>query len=172
MNLHGGNGLEVPYVDYMEGRLTGIYKPDDSKQQQSSAKYSPFFDAFYGATKRLKNSSFCFSYSNPFIMPYARSEVYQFPSVKSTSYSDQSDKGMKPSSSSSSAPATPSQDLVSQMTTEYCLEYARGLARKALSAATTTTPHPNLQSSLIQDGGPWQQFYSGCSTQTRRCIWL
>ena len=52
---------------------------------------------------------------------------------------------MKPSSS-----ATPSQDLVSQMTNEYCLELARGLARKALSV--TTTPHPNLQSSIIQGG--------------------
>jgi hypothetical protein len=146
-NLHGGNGLVVPYVDYLEGRLTGIYKPDSSKQQQSSLKYSTYLDTFYGATKGLNASSFS-SYSNSF-MPYKRSEVYGYPSVSSTSYSDQSYKALK---TSSSAPTT--EDLVSQMTTEYCLEYARGLARKALSAATTTTPHPNLQSSLIQDGGP------------------
>jgi len=36
------------------------------------------------------------------------------------------------------------------MTTEYCRELARGLARKALS--TTTIPNPNLQSSIIQGG--------------------
>jgi hypothetical protein len=158
MNLHGGNGLEVRYVDYMEGRLTGIYKPDDSKQQQqSSPKYSTYFDAFYGATRRLDASSsfFSSSYSNPFIiMPYTRSGVYRYPSVKSNFYSEQSYKGMKPSSSSSSAtPAPPSQDLVSQMTTEFSLEYVRELARKAVSATTsTTTPQPNLQSSLIQGG--------------------
>ena len=34
------------------------------------------------------------------------------------------------------------------MTTEYCRELARGLARKALS--TTTILEPNLQSSVIQ----------------------
>jgi hypothetical protein len=64
MNLHGGNGLEVPYVDYMQGRLTGIYKPNDSKQQQqSSPKYSTFFDTFYNATRRLDASSSFFSSS-------------------------------------------------------------------------------------------------------------
>jgi hypothetical protein len=73
-NLHGGNGLEVPYVDYMEGRLTGIYKPNPSKQQQSSPKYSTFFDTFYGATTPINASSFS-PYSNPF-MPYRSSEVY------------------------------------------------------------------------------------------------
>ena len=52
---------------------------------------------------------------------------------------------MKPSSS-----APPSEDLVSQITTEYCREFARGLARKALSI--TSVPHPNLQSSIIQGG--------------------
>jgi hypothetical protein len=56
---------------------------------------------------------------------------------------------MKPSSSSTSAPL---QDLLSQMTTEYCLEFARELAHKAVSVATTTaiTPQPNMQSSIIQ----------------------
>jgi hypothetical protein len=99
MKLQRGNGLEVRYVDYMEGRLTGIYKPNDSKQQQkSSSKYSTYFDSFYGATKRLDASSSFFSslYSNPFIMPYTRSQVYhRYPSVKSNnnSYSDQSYKG-------------------------------------------------------------------------------
>jgi hypothetical protein len=34
MNLHGGNGLEVSFVDYMEGRLTGIYNQNHPKQQQ------------------------------------------------------------------------------------------------------------------------------------------
>ncbi|MGB8035812.1 MAG: hypothetical protein WCF03_18515, partial [Nitrososphaeraceae archaeon] len=136
-NLHRGNGLEVPYVDYMEGRLTGIYKPDSSKQQQSSLKYSTYLDTCYGATTRLN------AYSNPF-MPYRSSEML-FPSVSSTSHSDQSYKAMKPSSS-----APPSEDLVSQMTTEYCREFARGLARKALSI--TSVPHPNLQSSIIQGG--------------------
>jgi hypothetical protein len=141
-NLHGGNGLVVPYVDYLEGRLTGIYKPDSSKQQQSSLKYSTYLDTFYGATKGLNASSFS-SYSNSF-MPYKRSEVYGYPSVSSTSYSDQSYKALK---TSSSAPTT--EDLVSQMTTEYCRELARGLARKALS---TTILEPNLQSSVIQGG--------------------
>ena len=139
-NLHRGNGLEVPYVDYMEGRLTGIYKPASSKQQQSSLKYSTYLDTFYGATTGLNASSFS-SYSNSF-MPYGRSELYGYPSVSSTSYSDQSYKAMKPSSS-----APPSEDLLSQMTTEYCREFARGLARKALS---TTILEPNLQSSIIQ----------------------
>ena len=62
---------------------------------------------------------------------------------------------MKPSSSSSvSASSAPPQDLLSQMTTEFSLELARGLARKAVSAtATATTPQPNMQSSIIQ-GGP------------------
>jgi hypothetical protein len=158
INLHGGNGFDIPFVDYMQGRLIGIYKPDDSKQQQSSAKYSTFFDTFYRATKRLDASSsfFSSSYSNPFIMPYMRSEVYRYPSAKSNFYSEQSYKGMKPSSTSSSSSATPapSQDLVSQMTTEFCLEYVKELARKAVSAATstTTTPQPNMQSSLIQGG--------------------
>ena len=139
-NLHRGNGLEVPYVDYMEGRVTGIYNPNSSKQQQSSPKYSTYFDNFYGATTRLNAFS---SYSNSF-MPYRRSEVYGYPSVSSTSYSDQSYKALKISSS-----APPSQDLVSQMTTEYYREFARGLARKALSV---TISQPNLQSSVIQGG--------------------
>ena len=94
-NLHRGNGLEVPYVDYMEGRLTGIYKPASSKQQQSSLKYSTYLDTFYGATTGLNAFS---SYSNSF-MPYRRSEVYGYPSVSSTSYSDQSYKALKTSSS-------------------------------------------------------------------------
>ena len=75
-------------------------------------------------------------------MPYRRSEVYGYPSVSSTSYSDQSYKALKTSSSA------PPSDLLSQMTTEYCRELARGLARKALS--TTTILEPNLQSSVIQ----------------------
>jgi hypothetical protein len=153
INLHGGNGLEVRYIDYMEGRLTGIYKSNDSKQQQqSSAKDSTYFDTLYGATRRLNNSSSFFSScSKPFIMPYMRSEVYhRYPSVKSNFYSEQSNKGMKPSSSATPAP---SQDLLSQMTTEYCLEFARELARKAVSATTTaTTPQQNMQSSIIQGG--------------------
>ena len=126
----------------VEGRLTGIYKPNSSKQQQSSPKDSTFFDTFYGATTRLNASSFS-PYSNP-SMSYRSSEVL-FPSVHRPFYSNQSYKAMKPSSS-----ATPSPPLVSQMTNEYCLELARGLARKALSV--TTTPHPNLQSSIIQGG--------------------
>jgi hypothetical protein len=79
-------------------------------------------------------------------MPYMR------PSFRRNSYSDQSYKGMKPSSSSASAPP---QDLLSQMTTEYCREFARELARKAVSDITTTTttiPGSNLQSSIIQGG--------------------
>ena len=142
-NSHRGNGLEVPYVDYMEDRLTGIYKPDSSKLQQSSLKYSSYLDTFYAATTGLNASSFS-SYSNSF-MPYRRSEVYGYPSVSSTSYSDQSYKALKTSSS-----APPSEELVSQMTTEYCRELARGLARKALSTATIL--EPNLQSSAIQGG--------------------
>jgi hypothetical protein len=77
-------------------------------------------------------------------MPYKRSEVYGYPSVSSTCYSDQSYKAMIPSSS-----AAPSEDLVSQMTTEYCRELARGLARKAVS---TTILEPNMQSSAIRGG--------------------
>jgi hypothetical protein len=154
MNLHGGNGLEVSFVDYMEGRLTGIYKQNYPKQQQQlSLKYSTFLDTFYGTSRSLNNASSFFSssyspypYSNPFVMPYLRH------SFRSNSYSDQPYKGMKPSSSSaSSAP----QDLLSQMTTEYCREFARELARKAVSAITTTTttiPGSNLQSSIIQGG--------------------
>jgi hypothetical protein len=122
----------------MEGRLTGIYKPASSKQQQSSLKYSTYLDTFYGATTGLNAFS---SYSNSF-MPYRRSEVYGYPSVSSTSYSDQSYKALKTSSSA------PPSDLLSQMTTEYCREVARGLARKALSV--TTILEPNLQSSVIQ----------------------
>jgi hypothetical protein len=102
-NLHGGKGLEVPYVDYMEGRLTGIHKPHSSKLQQSSLKYNTYLDTFYGATTRLNDFS---SYSNSF-MTYKRSEVYGYPSVSSTCYSDQSYKAMKPSSS-----APPSEDII------------------------------------------------------------
>ncbi|HEY5630526.1 MAG TPA: hypothetical protein VIR31_00220 [Nitrososphaeraceae archaeon] len=134
----------------MEGRLTGLYKSNDSKQ--SSPKYSTFFDTFYGSTRRLDASSSFFSssfYSNPFIiMPYTRSGVYRYPSAESNSYSDLLYKGMKSSSSST----IPSQDLVSQMTTEYGLELARGLAHRTLSATSTTTPQPNMQPSQIQGG--------------------
>ncbi|HZA08360.1 MAG TPA: hypothetical protein VE619_11705, partial [Nitrososphaeraceae archaeon] len=145
------------YVDYMEGRLTGIYKQNyvkQQQQQQSSSKYRTYFDTFYGTTRSVNNassffsSSFPYPYSNPFVMPYMR------PSFRSNSYSDQSYKGMKPSSSSASISAPP-QDLLSQMTTEYCREFARELARKAASAITTTTttiPGSNLQSSIIQGG--------------------
>src|ERR687887_650077 len=95
-NLHRGNGIEVSYVDYMEGRLTGIYNPNPYKQQ-SSSKYNTYFDPIYGAT-RLNPSP-----SNPF-MPYStRSGVYRYPSYysSSNSYSDRSYKAVKPSSSSS-----------------------------------------------------------------------
>jgi hypothetical protein len=159
MNLHGGNGIEVSFIDYMEGRLTGIYKQNyPSQQQQLSLKYRTYFDTFYGTTRSLNNASSFFSspYSNPFIMPYTRSEVYhRHPSVRSNnSYSDLPYRGMKPSSSSASATPAPPQDLLSQMTTEYCREFARELARKAVSVATTTatTPQPNMQSSPIQGG--------------------
>ena len=93
MNLHRGNGLEVRYVDYMEGRLTGVYKSNDSKQQQkSSSKYRTYFDSFYGATKRLVDASSSFFSSpysnNPFIMPYTRSQVYhRYPSIRSNNNS-------------------------------------------------------------------------------------
>ena len=148
--------LEVSFVDYMEGRLTGIYKQNYPKQQQqSSLKYRTYFDTFYGTSRSLDNASSFFSspYSNPFIMPYTRSEVYhhRHPSVRSNNpYSDQSYRGMKPSSSV----LAPPQDLLSQMTTEYCREFARELARKAVSVATTTatTSQPNMQSSPIQGG--------------------
>jgi hypothetical protein len=144
-NLHEGNGIEVSYVDYMEGRLMGIYNPNPYKQQ-SSSKYNTFFDNFYGAT-RLNTCSFISSYSNPF-MPYSRrSEIYRYPSNYSSSYSDQSYEAVKPSFSSS---AQPSEDILRQMTTEFSLELARGLARKLLSPHTS---QPNLQSSLIQGGG-------------------
>jgi hypothetical protein len=155
INLHGGNGIEVPYVDYMQGRLTGIYNQNHPKQQQrqSSSKYSTFLDTFYNTTRSPDNASSFFSssyspypYSNPFVMPYMGH------SFRSNSYSDQSYKGMKPSTSSASASAPP-QDL---LTTEYCREFARELARKAVSAITTTTtttiPGSNLQSSIIQGG--------------------
>jgi hypothetical protein len=69
MNLHRGNGLEVRYVDYMEGRLTGIYKSNDSKQQQKSSKYRTYFDTFYGATKRLVDASSSF-FSSPYSNNY------------------------------------------------------------------------------------------------------
>ncbi|MBV9179485.1 MAG: hypothetical protein JO297_20850, partial [Nitrososphaeraceae archaeon] len=72
-------------------------------------------------------------------------------SFRSNSYSDQSYKGRKPSSSTS-APAPP-QDLLSQMITEFSLEYARELGRKAASPATiATTPQLNMQASPIQGG--------------------
>ena len=161
MNLHGGNGLEVPYVDYMEGRLTGIYKQNYSKQQQqqSSPKYSTYFDTLYGSNRRVNTSSFFSSssfpyspYSNPFVMPYRRPSFSNF-------YSDQSYKGMKPSSSSSASATPPPQDLLSQMTTEFSLEFAREWARKTVSATTTTTttttatpPQSYMQSSVIQGG--------------------
>jgi hypothetical protein len=152
MNLHGGDGLEVRYVDYMEGRLTGIYNPNYSKQQQSSAKCSTFSDAFYGATRTPYASSSLFFSSNPFNMPYTTSQVYHRSVRSNNSYSDPLYKGMKPSPSSSSATPGQSQDLLSQMTNEFSLEYARELARKAVSATTTTTPQQNMQSSIIQGG--------------------
>jgi hypothetical protein len=70
MNLHGGNGIEVSFVDYMQGRLTGIYKQNYSSQQQSSSKHSTYFDTFYNTTRNLYAPGFFSSpYSfNPFIM--------------------------------------------------------------------------------------------------------
>jgi hypothetical protein len=153
MNLHGGNGHEVSFVDYMQGKLTGIYKQNypNQQQQQSSSKHSIYFDTFYNTTRSLNNassffsSSYPYTYPNHFVMPYMR------PSFRSNSYSDQSYKGMKPSSSTSVS--SPAQDLPSQMITEFSLEYARELGRKAASSATTAiTPQPNMQSSINQGG--------------------
>ena len=146
MKLHGGIGFEVPYVDYMEGRLTGIYKPNYSKQK-SSPKYNTYPDNnLYNPNTRPNTSSFLFSsYANPF-MQYGRSEGVYPSGSDSIFYFDQSYKAMKPSSL-----LPPSQDPLTLMTIGYFEEFGRQLARETFSA-TTTTPQSNLQSSLNQDG--------------------
>jgi hypothetical protein len=138
----------------MEGRLIGIYQSNSNSRQQSSPKYKTYFDSFYGATRLNASSSLFSSYSKPFTSYSRRSEKYRYPSNYSSSstssYSNQSYEAMKQPSSGSSSSAPPSEDLVNQMTTEFSLELARGLARNVLS----NTPKPNSQSSPIQGGGP------------------
>jgi hypothetical protein len=97
MKLHSGNGLEVRYVDYMAGMLTGIYKPNLSKQK-SSPKYNTYPNNFYNPNTRPNTSSSLFSSdANPF-MQYGRSEGVYPSGSDSIFYFDQSYKAMKPSS--------------------------------------------------------------------------